>query len=92
MSGHKTDTNYERHRCNTSLSKHIWNLKEEDKDYEIEWSLVEKSTDFNPTSKKCNICLKEKFYIMYDRGGSSLEEVFNTWRHRKQKLLSNVKT
>ena len=95
LSGHKTDTNYERYRRNTSLSKHIWNLKEEDKDYEIKWSLVEKGADFNPTSKKCGICLKEKFYIMYDRGGSSLnkrEEVFNTCRHRKQKLLMNVTT
>ena len=73
----------------------MWNLKEEDKDYEIKWNLVEKGAYFNPTSKKCGICLKEKFYIMYDRGGSSLnkrEEVFNTCRHRKQKLLMNVTT
>ena len=55
MSGHKTDTNYERYRRNTSLSKHIWNLKEENIDYNIEWSLVEKGADFNPTSKKCGI-------------------------------------
>jgi hypothetical protein len=43
------------------------------------------------------VCIKEKFYIniMYDKSGSSLnkrQEVFDTYRHRKKKLLENFKS
>ena len=60
-----------------------------------------KGTDFNvgrrlnPTLKKCRICLKEKFHILYKAEGASLKrrsEVFYTCRHRKMNLLVNVKT
>ena len=49
--------------------------------------------EYNPLTKKCRICPKEKH--MYHREGSSLNrrnEVFNTCRHRRGKLLENVKT
>ena len=60
-----------------------------------EMELVEKGGDFNPVNKKCQICLKEKFYIMFDTGGSTLnkrEEVYNTCRHKRTKLLSHFKS
>ena len=95
LAGHKTDTNYLRYRHNTTLSDHIWSLKEQDKEYDLKWMLIDRGKAFNPIQKKCQICLKEKFHIMYNRSGASLnrrEEVFNTCRHRKQNLLSNLKS
>ena len=59
---------------------------------ELPWYLY---LSYNPLSKKCRICLKEKYFIMHRRDGSTLNkrsEVYNTCRHRRGKLLVNVKT
>ena len=93
--GHKTDMRNPKYRNSTRLSIHVWALKDEGKDFNLTWSLIDRSTAFNPITKKCRICLKEKYKIMYNREGSTLNkrhEVFNSCRHRTQKLLANVKT
>ena len=82
-------------RGKTKLSTHIWELKDANTDYDIEWDLIEQASSFNPITKKCRLCLVEKYHIMYNGQSSTLnkrQEIFNTCRHRKQKLLSNVKT
>ena len=79
----------------TRLSAHTRALKEKSKDFTIDWKIIKKSNIYNPITKKCMFCLKEKFYIMYDRKGSSLNkrnEVFNTCRHREYELLENFDT
>ena len=45
----------------TTLSTHIWKLADEEKDFNISWSDIEKAPEFNPATRKCRICLKEKF-------------------------------
>ena len=93
--GHRGDMRNEKKRLSTRLSSYIWDLKDERKDFEVKWSLIDRSTSFNPITRKCRICLKEKYQIMYNGNGSSLnkrQEIFNTCRHRTQKLLVNVKS
>ena len=93
--GHRGDMRNEKKRLSSRLSSHIWDLKDERKDFEVKWSLIDRSTSFNPITRKCRICLKEKYQIMYNGNGSSLnkrQEIFNTCRHRTQKLLVNVKS
>ena len=93
--GHRNDMKNEKKRLSSKLSSHIWDLKDERKDFEIKWSLIDRSTAFNPITKKCRICLKEKYQIMYNGEGSTLnkrQEIFNSCRHRTQKLLVNVKS
>ena len=75
----------------TTLSAHIWKLSDLDKDYTIRWSTIDRGKEFNPTSRKCLLCLKEKFHIIHHPAGSSLNlrsELFSTCRHRCDKLLS----
>ena len=63
--------------------------------YTTNWRILDRAPTFNPITRKCRVCLKEKFYIMYDKSGSSLnkrQEVFNTCMHRKSKLLENFDT
>ena len=94
LGGHNCDMNNRKYRINTCLSNHVWNLKDDGIPYDIQWSLVDRAPPFNPTTRKCRICLKEKKEILYNKDGSSLNkrnEIFNTCRHRTQKLLSNVK-
>ena len=79
----------------TSLSTHILELKDKGTDYDVEWDFIDRAPSFNPITRKCRLCLKEKFHIMYSKEGSTLnkrQEIFNTCRHRKQKLLQYVKT
>ena len=80
---HRTDINNNTAgKKTTRLSAHTRALKEKSKDYTIDWKIIEKANIYNPITKKCMLCLKEKFYIMYDRKGSSLNKrnkVFNTF-------------
>ena len=93
---HRTDINNNTAgKKTTRLSAHTRALKERSKDYTIDWKIIEKANIYNPITKKCMLCLKEKFYIMYDRKGSSLNkrnEVFNTCRYREYELLENFDT
>ena len=93
--GHKSDIRHQKNRHNTCLADHVWNLKEEGKQYNIEWKLVDRAPTFNPITRKCRVCLKEKSEILYNHAGSTLNkrnEIFNTCRHRIKGLLSNVKS
>ena len=92
---HKYDIRNPSDKQKTRLSTHTWKLKDKSIDFDVKWSLIEHASDYNPITRKCRVCLKEKFYIMYDQSGSTLnkrQEVFNTCRHRKKKLLENFKT
>ena len=72
-------------RNETSLSLHVWELKDRGIDYDISWKILERAKTFNPATKKCNLCTREKYFIMYVEKCSTLNkrsEVFNTCRHR----------
>ena len=76
----------------TTLSGHIWKLKRQNLNYEINWSLVDRGTTFNHRTRKCNLCLKEKYHIMFKPETATLNkrsEFYSTCRHRTQNLLLN---
>ena len=92
---HRTDRNSIKNRDKTSLSAHIWDLKDSGIDFNVTWRIKDRGSDFNPSVRSCRICLKEKYHILYNSEGASLNkrsEIFNTCLHRKQKLLEKVKT
>ena len=88
---HKTSMNNEAYKTKSNLAIHCWNLKDKGVSYNLSWEKVENAQPFNPVNKRCRLCLREKFYIMYRRNGASLNkrnEIFNTCRHRTKSLLS----
>jgi hypothetical protein len=92
--GHNADMNNTQDKNKTRLSTHVWDLRDRDVNYKIKWDFIDRAPPFNPITKKCRLCLKEKYHIMYNSEASTLNkrnEVFNTCRHRTQKLLINVK-
>ena len=92
---HRFDVRHIEKRNSSRLSGHIWDIKDQNLNYEIDWKLIDRAASYNPITRKCRVCLKEKYYIMYHRDDSSLNkrhEIFNTCRHRTQKLLKNLKT
>ena len=77
----------------TTLSTHIWSLKDQGKNYDISWSIIDRAKEFDPTTRKCRLCLKEKYYIIFRPEGASLNkrsELFSTCRHRLRQLLANT--
>ena len=48
------------HENDTELLKYIWSLKDENKDFDIKWSILKKSSGYSIISKSYNLCLLEK--------------------------------
>ena len=59
---------------NTRLSTHICKLKEEGKDYETKWEILDRAPTHNPVNMKCRLCLKEIFYIIFRPDSASLNK------------------
>ena len=79
----------------TELSKHIWSLKEKNKDYKLKWKIIKKAPAYNNRSKRCHLCLQEKYYIICHPEMSSLNQksgIINSCRHKSKYTLSNHPT
>ena len=90
--GHKYSFNH-RGENSTTLSSHYWKLKDQNKNFEISWNIVDRAQEFNPVNRKCRLCTKEKYYIIFQPEGATLNrrsELFTTCRHRKRLLLDNL--
>ena len=90
ISQHTTDFKYSKNETNTTLAQHIHKLQNEGKRYQLKWSLLDRGPVYNSITKKCRLCLLEKFYIIFKADTASLNkrsELFNTCRHRNQKIL-----
>ena len=78
-----------------SLSKYIWELKKGNIQYTVTWKKLANARVFNPVNKSCQLCLREKYLIIFNPEGATLNrrsELFNTCRHRLRDLLTNLKT
>ena len=92
---HNSDMRHSDQRGNTTLSTHIWNLKDSGTDFTLDWSLIQNAPIFNHTTKTCRLCNTEKYLIMFKPEGATLNdrsEFYSTCRHRKKNLLEKVKT
>ena len=89
---HTASFRHAKHRNSTELSKHIWTLKDNNIDHTISWRIISSSSSYNSSNKRCNLCLKEKFLIIYRPELSSLNkrnELVSSCRHRNKALLRN---
>jgi hypothetical protein len=80
-------------RNNTELSKHIWDLKESDTTYNIKWKILQYAQPYTPRTKRCNLCLSEKFHILKAEKINLLNsrsEIISTCRHKRKFLLSSA--
>ncbi len=76
----------------TALSQHVWSLDDSSTPYTIKWKLLAAATckPYSPRSKRCNLCLKEKLFIMCKPKTSTLNsrnELVSACRHRRKFLL-----
>ena len=91
--GHRQSFKKRKLQHATTLSAHIWDLKDKNINFDIKWKAVERAPPFNPITKKCRLCLKEKYFIIFQPEGAKLNsrsELYSTCRHRTKGLLSNI--
>jgi hypothetical protein len=82
-------------RLSTELSKHIWGLKDSNIDYNLKWEILQKAKPYSSATKRCNLCITEKYYIIYEPHKATLNrrnELVSTCRHSGKHLLANHKT
>ena len=79
-------------RNSTELSKYVWKLKEENTTHQIDWKILRKAQPYSPISKRCNLCLWEKYHIITADHANTLNsrsELISTCRHKTKFLLSD---
>lgn len=83
-----------RSKSNSSeLSKYVWQLKDKKINFNIKWSIVQKAAPYNPVTKRCNLCLAEKYQIMIAPRDNTLNkrsELISKCRHKTRYQLSEL--
>ena len=72
FNGHKASFNKRKKEHSTTLSTHIWELKDRGADFDLNWSIIEKGKKFDPSTRRCLLCLKEKYHILFNQLGQAL--------------------
>ena len=83
--GHKSDFRLAHARKKTALAKHIWRLKDSNKEYSVKWSIYRKCAPYMCGSRKCDLCLTEKAAIILADPRTLINEkseILSGCRHR----------
>ena len=81
-SGYINNVSYiEQKRNSTELSKHIWNLKDNNLSYAIKWKILCRAPHYSNVTKRCNLCIAETFHILCKPRNA-------TWTNETDWLLS----
>ena len=61
---HRNSLNNYAYRKETELSKYVWELKDQGKDFDIKWSVVQSVPAYSAGGGSCKMCLEEKLLIL----------------------------
>ena len=90
---HKSSFKHRKNSTETMLSRHIWDLKDQNIDYELTWKILDRGKPFSPVSQICNLCTKEKYFILFEPNQATLnkkEELYNYCLHKSSQLLEKT--
>ena len=91
---HNCDFRHEKNEKKTELSKHIWDLKKQKRQYSIKWSIAARASPYKCGSRRCDLCLTEKLTIALAEKDSLLNhrsEIISKCRHTNKFRLKNFK-
>ena len=90
---HKSSFKNENSKTETTLSKHIWDLKSKGYNFEVKFKIIGRAQSYSPTTGICNLCTLEKYHILFTPDLATLnkkEEINNHCRHKLPKLLDKT--
>ena len=91
---HTNSFRNENKRHSTTLSQHIWTLKDNNIQYSMKWKIIAKGSAYSTSSKCCNLCIEEKYFIICQPQLATLNsrnELASVCRHRRKHLLSSYR-
>ena len=79
----------ERRYAKCEIAKEIWRIKDQGGTFDISWSILGHAPAYNPSSKKCNLCLIEALYINEHAGEllNTRKELVKKCRHQNRYAL-----
>ena len=84
-SNHKQSLNNEKYKYSTSLSTHVWDLKEKGATPTLKWSILRHAKSYTANARSCSLCLQEKFEILFYYSKNELlnkrSELIAKYRH-----------
>ena len=89
--GHTHSFRHVENRNDTELAKFVWDLKDREIPYSIEWSIVTTAHPYVGGSRKCDLCLTEKMCIArsnHERMLNKHSELLRKCPHRRKYLLT----
>ena len=84
---HKTSFQHSHRKKETELSKYVWSLQDANKVFLIKWKILKKCKPYSNITKKCSLCLNEKFIIICQKELCSLNrrnELASSCPHRNR--------
>jgi len=91
FNNHTASFKHRHKRTETMLSKHVWKLKDEGKEFEFEkWKILARGKAYSPSSNCCRLCLKEKYFLMFKPEQGTLNkrnEFYSHCRHMASWLV-----
>ena len=77
----------------TEHSKHIWELKDNNTEFYLEWSIAAYVSPYRCGTRRCDLCLTEKYIIARAEQKNLLNkraELISKCRHRNKYILKNL--
>ena len=87
---HQMSFKHGKRRNDTELSKYLWELKEMKKEFTVSWKILAKARAYSNLTKRCNLCLHEKYFIISNPQMATLNkrnELVSSCRHRRKDVL-----
>ena len=91
---HKNSFRYNTKVNSTELSKHVWEMKtRNNNEPTIKWSIIDSASPYINGSKKCHLCLTEKYHIITSKLNllNKRSELVSKCRHENKHYLKNFK-
>ena len=91
---HRNSFKYESKANSTELSKYVWDLKKKGiANPIVKWSIIDHARPYINGSKKCNLCLTEKYHIITSPLNllNKRSELVSKCRHENKYYLINYK-
>ena len=64
---HKNSFKYGTKNDTTELSNYVWNKKKDKQEVSFKWYIKEKAKAYSPVTKRCMLCLSEKFHVLFSK-------------------------
>ena len=77
----------------SGLSRYIWNLEDQKIGYSMKWNIISRAKPFNPASGVCRLCIREKFFIIFQPNMATINarnEIAGPCLHKSSRLLKKL--